>query len=705
MAVGLGSGGEMRVTIRVKDDGTAVIEKFGESSEKNADKASAAWEKTGKALGVAAAAAITTAALMVKSAIDMADATLKVAEKIGDTTEALSALQYTARAANVPTESLNASLLLMARNLSDAAQGTGEARFAIKDLGLDAQALANMKPSEAVAEIAQAMEDVSKQGDRVRIAMDIFGRSGADMVNVMRGGKVALAASAEEAQRFGRVITDDTARASRQLKNEVQALQERLGGLGLEMARYTTPALIKMAEAMTTFANKDHAVFIQGLSTAMKSVAHVAIGLAAAMEDIGLKIGAVSAAGVAVAKFNFAEAKNIMQLHEQDSAEINKRMLESQAKLWQELPAIAAKANADAANASTGGTGTTRNSRQEEEDAKKFAQERVQSAKEILDIHRATLSEQTRLAEEYVQNYLTLNRARANGVIQTDQELDERRREIAEKYELDITEKERQATEQHAAQLAARVETIRQSLQTEEELAAEKYVADWEALNEALGGKAELEAQYREMSAELAQQYENKLTDIKEKAEKKRLGVQQVYDKWNWESAGFFASKMAVLMQTKSEALFKIGKAGAIAETIVNTRKAAMGAYSSLASIPYVGPFLAAAAAAAAIAAGMAQVQAINSQQIGGGTGAVGTFSANPNTGLPESGGANTPAPLLSPQQQSPTTTVQINIQGNVLGNEEFVRETLIPALRAEINGRDVVFINSNSRQAQELVA
>jgi hypothetical protein len=704
MSIQTGQGGEMRIVLRVKDDGTAVIEKFGDTSEKNADKASAAWEKTGKALGVAAAAAITTVALMVKSAIDMADATLKVAEKIGDTTEALSVLQYTARAANVPTESLNASLLLMARNLSDAAQGTGEARFAIKDLGLDAQALANMKPSQAVAEIAQAMEGVSKQGDRVRIAMDIFGRSGADMVNVMRGGKVALAASADEAQRFGRIITDDTARASRQLKNEVQALQERLGGLSLEMAQYTTPALIKMAEAMTTFANKDHTVFVQGLSTAMKSVAHVAIGLAAAMEDIGLKIGAVSAAGVAVAKLNFAEAKNIMRLHEQDSAEINKRMLESQARLWQELPAIAEKARSDAAAGGQSGEGT-RNSRQEEEDEKKLAQERAQSAKEILDIHRATLSEQTRLAEEYVQNYLALNRARAYGVIQTDQELDERRREIVEKYELDSTEKERQATEQHAAQLAARVETIRQSLQTEAELAAEKYVADWEALNEALGGKAELEAQYREMSAELAQQYENKLTDIKENAEKKRLGVQQVYDKWNWESAGFFASKMAVLMQTKSETLFKIGKAGAIAETIVNTRAAAMGAYKALASIPYVGPFLGAAAAAAAIAAGMAQVQAINSQQIGGGSGAVGTFAANPNTGLPESGGANTPAPLLSPQQQAPTTTVQINIQGNVLGNEEFVRETLIPALRAEINGRDVVFINSNSRQAQELVA
>lgn len=51
---------------------------------------------------------------------------------------------------------------------------------------------------------------------------------------------------------------------------------------------------------------------------------------------------------------------------------------------------------------------------------------------------------------------------------------------------------------------------------------------------------------------------------------------------------------------------------------VMETAQAAMGAYSSLASIPYVGPALGAAAAAAAIAAGAVQIQQIKNAKYGG---------------------------------------------------------------------------------------
>lgn len=56
-----------------------------------------------------------------------------------------------------------------------------------------------------------------------------------------------------------------------------------------------------------------------------------------------------------------------------------------------------------------------------------------------------------------------------------------------------------------------------------------------------------------------------------------------------------------------------IYKAAAIASATMDTYKAATGAYSALASIPYVGPALGAAAAGAAIGFGLAQVRAITS--------------------------------------------------------------------------------------------
>jgi hypothetical protein len=86
---------------------------------------------------------------------------------------------------------------------------------------------------------------------------------------------------------------------------------------------------------------------------------------------------------------------------------------------------------------------------------------------------------------------------------------------------------------------------------------------------------------------------------------------------------------------------FEIAKVAAIAETTINTYKAATGAYAALSPIPVVGPALGIAAAAAATAAGLANVQAISSQQFGG------------------KGGSITPPSFSSGGASSPSTTVQ----------------------------------------------
>jgi hypothetical protein len=133
---------------------------------------------------------------------------------------------------------------------------------------------------------------------------------------------------------------------------------------------------------------------------------------------------------------------------------------------------------------------------------------------------------------------------------------------------------------------------------------------------------------------------------------------------------------MSGLMNTQSRKMFEIGKAAAIAETIINTYKAATGAYSALASIPYVGPALGAAAAAAAVAAGLANVQMIRSQTFGGGGGAVGTFQASPTTGLP----VGSPAPSAGASQQPQRQTVLLDLRGGSARDQE-VAERLVETL------------------------
>ena len=78
-------------------------------------------------------------------------------------------------------------------------------------------------------------------------------------------------------------------------------------------------------------------------------------------------------------------------------------------------------------------------------------------------------------------------------------------------------------------------------------------------------------------------------------------------------------SEITGMMSSENRKMFEIGKAAAIAQTLVSIPASAQKAYDSMAGIPYVGPALGAAAAAAAIIAGGARLQAIKSAQFGSG--------------------------------------------------------------------------------------
>ena len=75
------------------------------------------------------------------------------------------------------------------------------------------------------------------------------------------------------------------------------------------------------------------------------------------------------------------------------------------------------------------------------------------------------------------------------------------------------------------------------------------------------------------------------------------------------------------------------GKAAAVAAAIIDTYKAANSAYASLASVPFVGPGLGAAAAAAAVVAGIANVKKIIATKEDGSNAA--SVAATPNISTP----------------------------------------------------------------------
>lgn len=179
---------------------------FG-SVEKNLAAVRTGVDRTAKAMGVITSVAATGLGVLYTKSAQAGDQLAKTADKLGVTTEALASLQYAGELTGVSVQTTNMALQRMTRRLAEAAQGTGEAKKAIKELGLDAQALAAMSPDEAFKVLAESMKGVENQSDRVRLAMKFFDSEGVSLVNTLNLGADGLDKMRMEAEALGITIS------------------------------------------------------------------------------------------------------------------------------------------------------------------------------------------------------------------------------------------------------------------------------------------------------------------------------------------------------------------------------------------------------------------------------------------------------------------------------------------------------------------
>ena len=119
----------------------------------------------------------------------------------------------------------------------------------------------------------------------------------------------------------------------------------------------------------------------------------------------------------------------------------------------------------------------------------------------------------------------------------------------------------------------------------------------------------------------------------------KNYKIQAVTNSFN--AISNLATLFAGENEKQQERAFKVQKAASTANALIDTYKSATGAYASLSAIPVVGPVLGAAAAGAAIAAGLANVKAIQSQNF--------TSSGGSQANIPTPNTPNANQQLASP--------------------------------------------------------
>src|SRR5690554_2796332 len=611
------------------------------------------------AAGVAAAG-VAIGTVFVRNAMKAIDALAKTADRLGMTTEGLARMRYAAEQTGVAANALDMAMQRMTRRISEAANDTGAAKDALRELGLDAKALAQMRPEEAFHVIADAMQGVTSQSERVRLAFKLFDSEGVALVNTLDLGAEGLRAMGEEADALGLSLSRVDAAKVEQANDAMTRVRRMIDGVANRITVHLAPYIAGIADLIAHWGLET-----QGFRNIIDNTMATAIRMTGRFSDAiavvtrGINIGKVAQAqfGYAVVEAFRLAVRGVTALSDGVTGLTNLAIRGINA-LRQEL------------------------GREALPELKGLGESGfVQSVEEAASAARSYLRQ---VGEEAGNVFAPLPSSKIEEWIEqvrstADATAEEFATRLADRASLmdqfggggdgELSDKEKKALERERELLEQRLQAVREYLMTETELETLRYEERLELLREALEQELVTKEEYRELEADLAQAHADTLTKIEEDAAKKRAAIEEKVQRDITSMRETAMNNAIGLLQTFGQqsrvaalAAIALNKGLQIAQTLQNTATAEMRALAELG--PIAGPPMAAKIRAWGMAnvgliaaQGLAQAAAGGSQPAGG----VGRSSGG------SAGGAiaDTQAPAAgggAPTQR----TVHLNIVGDV---------------------------------------
>jgi hypothetical protein len=678
--------------------------------------------KTSAKIGAAAIAAVGVGggamlADLASESMASVDAMAKHADKIGMNTEALAGLRHQAELNGVSQKNLDLGLQRMVRRVSEAAQGTGVAVSALDELGLSAKELNNLSPDEQFSRIAEAMEDVETQSDKVRLAFKLFDSEGVGLVNAMRGGPEALAAAAEESEKLGLAVSRIDAAKIEAANDASDRASKVFEGLGNTLAVAVAPVLtaintefVESAKASNGFKDTVN----DGMELVVMSVgavADVVNGLEIVWQGAELLVATFAATTLhnldsvrrsVVGVINLMPGVNI-KIDENSGlalwADVARKQVED---LSAELQAAAmapppsekiaewfknVQEQSEAAGTEVAKTATLLATGGAETSGAPI------SEKLIADLERVSSEMQTqqeRIEEAYASRQSIIESSLQNGLI-TEQKYQQlsQRSEAEHQAALDALAG---SAASRKADLIADLERVSSEMQTQQERIEAAHASRQAIIESSLQSGLITEQKYQKLSQRNEAQHQEALQSLRKDSDDKSL-----------EYASDFFENLAVMAEQSQGQQSRLFKLAATANALIKTYEGATSAYAAMAPIPFVGPALGVTAAGAAITMGLKNVAVINAVGM-----AHDGIDEVPKTGtwILEEGErvttAKTSAKLdatLDKVQQTSSGDTYVTVHNNVAGTEATTTETT--------NGLDryieVIIDKAHRRVAQDI--
>ncbi|MBP9930853.1 MAG: phage tail protein [Rhodoferax sp.] len=253
---------------------------------------------------------------MIKSSIDSADALDEMAQRTGIAVESLSLLVPAAELSAVSTEKFEAGLKKLATGMLEAATGSETSAQKFGALGVAVQNQdGTLRDSEQVLlDLADRFKAMPDGAEKAALAVDIFGKAGAEMIPFLNQGRDGIGALKQEAAELGLQLSADTAAQAGNFNDALDKLKLATQSIGNQIIASLLPALNDMAGGMVESAKQGGTlrVILDGVVLVLKTLALGVATVGKAFVALGEAIGAGVAAAVEALKGNTDGAKAII---------------------------------------------------------------------------------------------------------------------------------------------------------------------------------------------------------------------------------------------------------------------------------------------------------------------------------------------------------------------------------------------------------
>lgn len=171
-----------------------------------------------------------------------------IAQRTGASAEALSQLRYAAEQSGANLEAVEKGMRKLGDVTTQAAGGSKSAAAALASIGLSAEQLLAMPVEDRFLAVAQGISQIQDPAAQASVAMDLLGKSGADLVPMMADGAGGIRALMAEADKLGMTISGEQAAAAAAFDDKWQGLVATLRNASNIIAVAVLPYLSQMID-------------------------------------------------------------------------------------------------------------------------------------------------------------------------------------------------------------------------------------------------------------------------------------------------------------------------------------------------------------------------------------------------------------------------------------------------------------------------